>query len=77
MDSELIGDISAVETIAVGRGIRHLLRLRPLYGKGYWRNTKGIARIRLRNGQIRLAEIHSHQAHGIGKKEFKRKRYVD
>ena len=38
---------------------------------------KGTARIKLRNGKIRLAEIHWYEAHGIGKKELKRKRYFD
>ena len=38
---------------------------------------KGVARIRLRSGRIRLAELHWYEAHGIGKKEFKRKRYLD
>jgi hypothetical protein len=77
MDFELIGDLSAVETIATGRGIRELPRLRRLYGKGRWRKMKGVARIRLRSGRIRLAELHWYEAHGIGKKEFKRKRYLD
>ena len=58
-------------------GIRDLPRLRRLYGKGYWRKMKGSARIRLRNGRIRLAELHWYEAHGIGKKELKRKRYLD
>lgn len=48
MDFELVGDITDVETIAAGRGIRDLPRLRRLYGKGYWRKMKGSARIRLR-----------------------------
>jgi hypothetical protein len=39
--------------------------------------TKGSASIRLRNGEIRTAEIHWYEAHGIGKREFKRKRYLD
>jgi hypothetical protein len=52
-------------------------RLRRLSGKGYWRKMKGSARIRLRNGRVRLAEVHWYEAHGIGKKEFKRKRYLD
>ena len=52
-------------------------RIIRLYGKGYWRTMKGSARIRLRNGWIRLAEIHWYEAHGLGKKEFKRKRYLD
>jgi hypothetical protein len=38
---------------------------------------KGVARIRLKAGRIRLAELHWYEAHGIGKKEFKRKRYLD
>ena len=38
---------------------------------------KGIARIRLMTGRIRLAELHWYEAHGIGKKEIKRKRYLD
>ena len=58
MDFELVGDITDVETIAAGRGIRDSPRLRRLYGKGNWRKMKGSARIPLRNGRIRLAEIH-------------------
>ena len=50
--------------------------MRRLYGQGRWRKMKGIARIRLHNGEIRLAELHWYEAHGIGKKEVKRKRYV-
>ena len=34
---------------------------------------KGIARVRLINGTIRLAEVHWYEAHGIGKKEYKLK----
>jgi hypothetical protein len=77
VDFELAGDLHDVETIAVGQSIRELPRLRRLYGKGRWRKMKGIARIRLRDGRLRLAELHWYEAHGIGKKEFKRKRYVD
>jgi hypothetical protein len=76
MDFELVGDLTDVETIATGRGVRELPRLRRLYGKGRWRKMKGSARIRLRNCRIRLGE-HWYEAHGIGKKEFKRKRYLD
>ena len=77
MEFDLVGAITDVETIAAGRGIRDLARLRRLYGKGYWRTMKGTARVRLRSGRIRLAEIHWYEAHGIGKKELKRKRYLD
>jgi hypothetical protein len=77
VDFEFAGDLHDVETIAVGQSIRELSRLRRLYGKGRWRKMKGVARIRLRDGRLRLAELHWYEAHGIGKKEFKRKRYVD
>ena len=77
MDFDILGDFTDIETIAVGTGIRELKRLRRLYGVGRWRKMKGVAKIRLRNGRMRLAELHWYEAHGIGKKEFKRKRYID
>ena len=77
MDFELVGELHDVETIAVGQSIRELSRLRRLYGRGRWRKMKGVARIRIRDGRIRLAELHWYEAHGIGKKEFKRKTYLD
>jgi len=77
LDFERVGELTHVETIAAGRGIRDLARLRRLYGKGCWREMKSRARIRLRNGRIRVAELHWYEAHGIGKKEFKRKRDLD
>jgi len=77
MDFELLSGPTEVETVARGRGIRELTRLRRAYGRGDWRKMKGLARIRLRNGRIRMAELHWYEAHGIGRKEMKRKRYVD
>jgi hypothetical protein len=77
MDFELLGEVFRVEVIASGRGIRDLPRLQRLYGKGRWKKMKGNAWIRLRNGKIRFVEVHWYEAHGIGKKEFKRKRYID
>ena len=77
MDFEIVGEITVVETIAAGKGIRDLRRLRRSYGKGRWRKMKGIVRIRLMTGRIRVAELHWYEAHGIGKKEIKRKRYLD
>ncbi len=47
-----------------------------MYGKGNWRKLKGIATIKLGNGKIKVAELHWYEAHGIGKKEIKRKRYL-
>jgi len=74
---EIIGDITDEEVIAIGNSIRDLPRLRKLYGDGRWRKMKGIATIQLRNGRIRKAEIHWYEAHGIGRKEYKRKRYLE
>lgn len=77
MNFEIVGEITVVETIAAGTGIRDIRRLRKNYGKGRWRKVKGVARVRLENGRIRLAELHWYEAHGIGKKEIKRKCYLD
>ena len=77
MPFEIVGEITEIETIAVGKGIRDLQRLRRLYGRGRWRKLKGVALVRLRSGRIRKAELHWYEAHGIGRKEIKRKRYAD
>lgn len=77
MHFEIISEITDVKMIAVGPSIRDIARLRKQYGKGRWRKMKGVAMIRLVSGRIRLAEIHWYEAHGIGKKEFKRKHYLD
>jgi hypothetical protein len=77
MRFEIIGPITAVETIAAGRGIRLLPLLRKRYGKGRWRKLKGVANVRLADGTIRLAEVHWFEAHGIGKKMMRIKRYLD
>lgn len=77
MNFELIDEITDIEIIAIDSKIRELPRLRKIYGKGRWRKLKGIARIKLKNGRVRLAELHWYEAHGIGRKEMKRKRYLD
>jgi hypothetical protein len=37
---------------------------------------KGIAEVRLPDGTTKLAEVHWYEAHGIGRKEFKVKRFL-
>lgn len=74
---EILGEITDVETFATGSAIREVPRLRKLYGRGRWRKRKGIARVRLDDGEELLAEVHWYEAHGIGRKEFKIKRYID
>ncbi len=77
MDFEILGPVDLIEIIAVGKAIRELPRGRKLDGSARWRKLKGVARIRLRNGVLRIAELHWYEAHGIGKREIKRKRYLD
>lgn len=77
MDFEIVGEITQPETFARGNGTRELPRLRKIYGSGDWRKRKGFARVRLSDGSLRDAEIHWYEATGIGKFEFKIKRYTD
>ncbi len=77
MSFVVIGTITAVETSATGASIRELPRLRKTYGRGRWRKRKGRAMVRLPDGTTRVAELHWYEATGIGRKEFKIKRYLD
>jgi hypothetical protein len=77
MRFELVGSISNAEVIAAGPGIRVRSHLRKVYGPGRWRKMKGIATVRLPNGALRRVELHWYEAHGIGKKDMKIKRYLD
>lgn len=74
---EILGQISNVETIAAGRGIRTLTEIRERYGPGRWRKLKGVATVGLAKDRIRRAEVHWYEAHGVGKKGFKIKRLLD
>jgi hypothetical protein len=57
-------------------GVRIRSYLRKAYGDGRWRKMKDIATIRLTNGALRVVELHWYEAHGIGKRDLKIKRYV-
>ena len=77
VEFEIISEIVGLEVIAVGRFIRDLPRLNKAHGDGRWRKLKGRASVRLPSGRVRLAELHWYEAHGIGKRDFKIKRYLD
>jgi len=77
MKFDIIDEIREIETIAKGSEIRDLTRLKKFYGLGNWKKMKGIAHVRLSSGKVKLAELHWYEAHGIGKKEIKRKRYLE
>ena len=71
MRFELLGNIANIKTFASGSGIREIARLRRMYGSGRWRKRKGVARVRLSDGSVHVAEIHWYEAAGIGRKEVK------
>ena len=77
MHFEIVSEITDIQPIAVGTRIKDIARLRRHYGRGRWRKMKGTALVRLASGRIRLAELHWYEAHGMGRKEVKRKRYLD
>jgi hypothetical protein len=74
---EIVGEITDIERIAAGTGVTIRALLRKAYGQGRWRKLKGRATIRLPNGQERRVELHWYEAHGIGRRDFKIKRYLD
>ena len=72
---EIRSEITDIETIASHHTIRDLDRLNKVHGSGRWRKLKGNAYVRLPSGRVRYAEIHGYEAHGIGKRDLKIKRY--
>jgi hypothetical protein len=58
MKFEIVGEITDIETIAVGSSIREVARLRRVYGAGRWRKLKGIVTICFSDGTICEVEIH-------------------
>jgi hypothetical protein len=77
MHFEIIGQLTDVEIIVVGGRIRILPVLRKQPGPGRWRKLKGVATVRLADGTIRLAEVHWFEAHGIGGRKMRIKRFLD
>ena len=74
---EVVGRITGIETVASGVGVLLRRYLRRAYGPGRWRKLKGIATVRLPNGSLREVEIHWYEAHGIGRRDLKIKRYLE
>lgn len=77
MQFEIVGSIADVQTIAVGGRIRDIMRLRRQFGEGRWRKLKGIAHVRIAGGETREAELHWYEAHGIGRRKMKIKRFLE
>jgi len=75
-DFEIIGEITNVETVAVGSSIRVIKRLRRFYGDGRWRKLKGVSKVKLPDGTICKAEVHWYEMSSVGRKEYKIKRIL-
>ena len=74
---EVVGEIANIQVIATGRGIHRLKILRRRHGGQRWRKLKGDATVRLANKSLRRAEVHCYEAHGVGKRGLKIKRFLD
>ncbi len=74
---DVVGEITDIEVIAVGGNIGDIMRLRRQFGPGRWRKLKGVAKVRVEHGGVRLAELHWYEAHGVGRKKIKIKRFLD
>ena len=77
MKFEILDQIEGIEVMAVGTSIRDLAYIQKIHGSGRWRKLKGKAHVRLPNGNIRWVELHWYEAHGIGRKDIKIKRYLE
>ena len=76
-EDDIIGEISHIETFATGTGVHIRQYLNRRYGRGKWRKRKGIALVLDDIGNPRLAEIHWFEATGIGRRDFKRKHWLE
>lgn len=77
MHFEIVGEITDIESIAIGTRIRILPLFRKRYGGTRWRKLKGKAMVRLSDETTRRAEVHWFEAYGIGKRKMRIKRFLD
>lgn len=77
MNFALVSDLTEIETIAANLAIRERASLKTHYGGKRWRKLREIAWVRLENGHVRCAEVHWYEAHGVGKRKLKIKRFLD
>jgi intracellular sulfur oxidation DsrE/DsrF family protein len=77
MDFQILSEISNIEVVARGRGIRNLARLCRVYGKANWRKIKALPASGSPLAVCGWRSYTGYEAHGKGRKETKRKRYLD
>ena len=76
-DFELLGELTAIEVIAVNLSIRERRQLRDQCGGRRWRKLNGVCRMHFPNGAVHLAEVHWDAAHGVGRRKMMMKRVLD
>ena len=76
-DFELLSELTQIELVAVNLSIRERRKLQAQFGGRRWRKLKGVGRVRFPNGDIRHAELHWYEAHGIGRRKMKVKHVLD
>ena len=74
---DIIGTIVSIEVIARGPSLRERVRLVRQFGAGRWRKLKGEATVRLARGAVCRAEVHWYEAHGLGRRKMKIKRFLE
>jgi hypothetical protein len=72
----LRSEVTDIQTIAIGKGIRDIAVILKKWGKGRWRKLKGRALVELPSGRVVTAEVHWYEAHGIGRRDMKVKRVL-
>lgn len=77
MDFHLLGDVGDIELIAANLSIRERKGLRARFGGRRWRKLKGVALVQFPSGEVRRAEVHWYEAHGVGRRKMKVKRVLD
>jgi hypothetical protein len=76
MRFKIISEVTQIETIARGTGVKARQFLNATYGQGNWRKMKGLAVVEYENGEIWTVEIHWYEANGIGRKREKDKQRI-
>jgi hypothetical protein len=77
MDFEIIGEVTDAETIAINLSIRECADLRARFGGRRWRKRNGNAMVRIPNGGLHRVELHWYEAHGVGRRKIKIKRFME
>jgi len=74
---ELVGPLERIEVIARGVSVRERRRLAARFGGASWREMKSEAVVRLADAVTCRAELLWYEAHGVGRRKMKIKRFLE